>query len=197
MGRTLNRMFTLNYILKWTGKLTWYTILAAYMIFKFALKSFHYILERLYYYLKFRNTGMTYEDILQRIKTVSPREFELLCGNIFKACGYYVEVTEASNDYGRDIILNNNIYVECKHYSDTNFVGREICQKLIGSCASNGIKHGIVITTGTFHENAYEYKRRIEEKSEFELELWTIDNLIEMIEKIEPKHVVTTLNCLY
>lgn len=155
-------------------------IVVTYKVVKFILKVFYKIAYRIYLALKYYNTGMSYNKMKQAIIDASPRQFEIICANLFRMNGHYVELTPEGNDYGRDVIVDDEIYVECKHYVGTEMVGREICQKLIGSCAANGIRHGIVITAGAFHENACEYADRLNGNGEFYLELWDIDDLLEL-----------------
>lgn len=106
-----------------------------------------------------KHTGYTYFSLMNKIDNLSPRDFEMFCCELYKGLGYKAVLTAATNDYGRDIILTKDgktIFVECKHYSKTNTIGREICMKLLGSVATFGADAGIIITTGCFNKNAYE-----------------------------------------
>jgi len=141
--------------------LLWFVLLSVDIIkytFKYALKLIRWI-KNTYHY---RNINYNYDEIVSLIKNMSPREFEIFCGELFKYQGYDVELTEAGNDGGKDVILYSDdgkkIYVECKHY-DSEFggiVGREIVQKLVGAMTIDGADECIVITTGRINENAFE-----------------------------------------
>jgi HJR/Mrr/RecB family endonuclease len=154
------------------------------------------ILDTRYWIQRYRDTGYSYNEIVNRVETVSPRGFEILCANVFRANGHKVKVTEATNDGGKDIIVDNSIYVECKHYAEANFVGREICQKLVGSSISDGIKHGIVITTGTIHSNAFRYAEKINSTGDFYLELWDKKKLLEYIDSVENRKIPYVMNII-
>lgn len=102
----------------------------------------------------------TYRDVINVTRNMDSRKFEIFCAELFKYSGFKnVKVTKATNDYGRDIIMqdknNKTVYVECKHYN-SSVVGREICQKLLGSMAMFGVEKGIIISTGKFNANAKE-----------------------------------------
>lgn len=90
------------------------------------------------------------------INNLDDRDFEIFCAEVFKKQGFSVDLTKATNDYGRDIILNGSIYVECKRFNKKESVGRPILQKLLGSMDMFNIKKGIVITTGRYSKTAIE-----------------------------------------
>lgn len=111
-----------------------------------------------------------YAEIIDIIYTVNPRQFEMLIAELFKNSGRYdkVEITQATCDYGRDCILTKYIrgrkevtFVEIKHYSKDNYVGRPVVQKLLGSCQMFGATKAIIVTTGKYHKNAYECESRV------------------------------------
>ena len=54
------------------------------------------------------------------IKKLQGREFEEFCKKLFEETGQYklIELTDEKYDGGKDIILDNKIYVECKRYTD-------------------------------------------------------------------------------
>lgn len=144
---------------------------------------------------KFRKLfNSDYNLIKQRIETMNWREFELFCGKLFSWMGYDVEVTECENDYGRDIILSKEIFVECKHYhKNGSKIGREIISKLIGSCAMFNIHKAIIITTGQYHENAFEYQEKLNKIGEFHLELYDMSDIMKMVRKVGTSEVLREL----
>jgi len=118
-----------------------------------------------------------------RIRNMEPREFEEFCADLLEAMGYKAILTPATGDGGKDIILYRNghkVYVECKHFGENNYVGREICQKLIGACVSDGVHRGIIITTGRFSSSAWEIKKKTNR-----LEFWTLDTILRQIRKLQ------------
>lgn len=131
------------------------------------------------------------------IKNMTGREFEKFCAWLFKKSGKYesVELTKASCDGGKDIILNGDTYVECKRYNDGNGeydtfeIGREICQKLVGAMVGDGIKKGIIVTTGSINKNAWEYLKNIEKNTDLQLEFIIFSELINMIREINSDEI--------
>jgi restriction system protein len=127
-----------------------------------------------------KEIGYDYTQILTKVRKLSPRQFEVFCAELLRQSYRNVRLTPPSNDYGRDIICNdddgNLIFVECKHYGKKSFVGREICSKLIGSMAILGADKGIIINTGKYHSNAYEVISRVDN-----LELLDEDDLFQLI----------------
>lgn len=130
--------------------------------------------------------GFSTLSLMDKIENVSSREFEYLIAEIFKAKGYETTITKAVGDYGRDIILKNRdetIFVECKHYKN-ELIGREICQKLLGSMDMFGVKKGIIVTTSHFHRNAYEVQKMV---GEDRLVLWDYEDILECLSKLHPE----------
>lgn len=125
-------------------------------------------------------------------------EFEKFCTWLFKKTGQYksVELTQAAGDGGKDIILNGDTYVECKRYTQGNCdyatleIGREICQKLVGAMVGDGIKKGIIVTTGVIHKNAWDYLKNIEKNTDLELNIMIFDQLIRMVRDINSDEVL-------
>jgi len=101
-------------------------------------------------------------------------QFEELVAKIMKRKGYEnIKVQPYSHDVGKDIIMNGTngekVLVECKHQQ---FVGRPIIQKLQGAMSheeQNGkgeeVK-GIIVTSGTFSNEAITYNKSIGEDIE-------------------------------
>lgn len=95
----------------------------------------------------------------RKLIRMNPYKFEEFCANMYKLLGHRVQVTPKSNDGGKDVIIDNNTYVECKHYKGS--VGRPIIQKLCGVMVGDHIKNGIVVTTGHFSHEALEYAKKV------------------------------------
>lgn len=126
------------------------------------------------------------EPILQELKVMDGREFEFFCSKLFWNYGYKVSVTKATNDEGKDLILNKKIYVECKCWNeDKGTIGREILQKLVGSMVSDKITKGICITTSYFHKNAFEYRNKLNKNTNIELKLYDINDIKTMLKNLE------------
>lgn len=101
-------------------------------------------------------------EIMYEVKyNFTPRQFEIFCYYLFLELGYKVELTKYEHDGGKDLILNNHIVVECKKFI-TQKVGREICQKLLGSMLQNKADKAIIINTGSYNSNALEIERDVD-----------------------------------
>ena len=70
--------------------------------------------------------------------------------------------TSLSNDGGKDIIIyspDGMIFVECKDWENTP-VGRPTVQKLHSAVITEGAMKGMIMTTGTFSQDAYDYVKK-------------------------------------
>lgn len=132
-------------------------------------------------------------QLKQRIRSCTPRTFEILCYELFKASSEYdnIILTQAKQDGGKDIIATkingDKVYIECKRYTDKatrneNFmIGREICQKLMGAMSSDGVHYGIIITTGNIHRNATEYIAKLHTNTPYRIKFLLADDIVNMI----------------
>ena len=139
----------------------------------------------------------------ENIDRLTELEFEGFCQWLFQDNPEYksVELTPPNNDGGVDLILTNandeKIYVDCEKY-DTHsnldnesevrgefFISRVICQKLVGAMVANNIKKGIIVTTGNISPNALEYIEKLKENSGLSLKIYTMDNILKLIEAHE------------
>ena len=141
-------------------------------IIKLLWKTGKYIRRRIVNRSVLSKIGYSLDEVLDLVDRITPRQFEIFCAELFRSTGIYdnVEITKATNDYGKDCILTRSVnglkeitFVECKHWRKDNNsrVGREICQKLLGSCQMHCADKAIIITTGLFHNNAYEVARKV------------------------------------
>ena len=99
-------------------------------------------------------------QIEQRIKTI--------CN------GYKVQIDSQTIKY----------FIECKHWKEGSFVGREYLQKLVGAAAGSGVTNVIFIATCSFHDNAKVYAKEINKSNMFHLELWNMNKLLEVANSI-------------
>lgn len=137
--------------------------------------------------------GYDLDKIMNLVDTITPRQFEVLICELFHQHGYKAQLTPPGNDYGRDVILNDNIFVECKHYNKNNYVGREICQKLLGSMQMFNAEKGIIVTTGPYHKNAYEVAAKVDNlqlMDSYDIQRMILDLKSDQISKI----IMRTLN---
>lgn len=155
------------------------------MAFSEAMCSTIKLLNKLIKKHKFiKHTGYNYFSLMDTIEKMKPREFEYFCSELYRSLGYKTKLTPSTNDYGRDIILKKDgkiIFVECKHYNKNNLIGREICQKLLGSMNMFNADAGIIITTSDFHRNAIEVSTMVGN-----LQLVGFNEIIDMLVSLNP-----------
>lgn len=111
-------------------------------------------------------------NLREELYNLSPREFELWCGDFLKGKGYTgVTVSPPGPDGGVDIKCFYNeeeVYVECKRYYYKNNapfkVDKDVVRKLVGAMEGNAIKHGMIITTGIATSGALEFIKTLPEE---------------------------------
>ncbi|CDZ59628.1 restriction endonuclease [Neorhizobium galegae] len=93
--------------------------------------------------------------------SLSPRDFERAMGAYYEDRGWRVELTPASKDGGKDLIIakadeagKRICYVECKRYDRDNPVSVGIIRQLWGVVDKDSVTSGIVATTSFFTKGA-------------------------------------------
>lgn len=114
------------------------------------------------------------QELLQKIKSCSPRFFENLVVELLVKMGYGGTIKDAgqsigqTGDEGIDGIIKEDrlgldvIYIQAKRWE--NVVGRPEIQKFVGALAGQGAKKGVFITTSKFTSEAKSYQTRNETK---------------------------------
>lgn len=114
------------------------------------------------------------EELLERIKTCSPKFFENLVVDLLVAMGYGGTRKDAgralgqSGDEGIDGIIKEDrlgldvVYLQAKRW--TNNVGRPVVQAFAGSLEGQRARKGVLITTSAFSREARDYVKQIEKK---------------------------------
>jgi hypothetical protein len=105
---------------------------------------------------------------VDRLRELTPTQFEDEVAHIFRLLGYEVRQTPYSNDGGKDAIAfkdGQKYLIECKKYSLDHSIGRPILQKFYAAIIEEKARRGYLVTTGKFASTAYEYA----EKSKIEL----------------------------
>lgn len=102
----------------------------------------------------------------KRLFELEPREFEFLIARVFEGYGFEVAITPCSRDSGRDIIAIRNdpvkqrYLIECKRYATENRVGLSIVQRLHGVVQGEDATMGLLATTSSFTDPAFEFLNR-------------------------------------
>jgi restriction system protein len=110
-------------------------------------------------------------DLLGRVKSSSPRFFELLVVELLLKMGYgraggNGEAIGRSGDEGIDGVIAEDrlglemVYLQAKRWDGT--VGRPEIQKFVGALHGQRAKKGVFITTGSFSSEAVNYVRTID-----------------------------------
>lgn len=92
------------------------------------------------------------------------RKFEEVMAEIYSKLGYKVELTKATRDGGKDIIIRRPeilgdfiYYVECKKYAPNNPVGIGLVKNLVGTVDADRVNGGILATTSYFTPDARKF----------------------------------------
>lgn len=113
-------------------------------------------------------------DILDRVKSCSPRFFEYLVVDLLLKMGYgragggTGECVGQSGDEGIDGIISEDrlglemVYLQAKRWEGT--VGRPEIQKFVGALHGRRARKGVFITTGSFSSEAKAYVQNIDPK---------------------------------
>lgn len=97
------------------------------------------------------------------LRDLSPREFEEVVAEVFRAKGFVVDLTKRTRDGGKDIIavhtdglgIQSKYFIECKHHAENNKVGVDVVRALHGVMnTKDGPNKTILATTSTFTSGA-------------------------------------------
>ena len=125
--------------------------------------------------------------ILDILRNMDPFAFERLIQLLLQKCGFInVKVTKKSGDGGIDgkgkfllqDVVSIDVAFQCKRYK--GIVASSVVRDFRGSLPS-GVNQGILITTGTFSESAYEEAANVGKNHK--IDLIDCEKLIDMIIK--------------
>jgi restriction system protein len=114
------------------------------------------------------------EDLLSRVRQVSPARFESIVLDLLLAMGYGGSRPDAgravgrSGDGGIDGLINEDplgldvVYIQAKRWEGV--VGRPVVQAFVGSLEGQRAKKGVLITTSSFTTDATQYVGMIDKK---------------------------------
>jgi len=114
------------------------------------------------------------KDIIEKLKTVSPKFFEEIVVELLVKMGYGGSIAEAgkatkyTNDEGIDGIIKEDklgldiIYIQAKRWEGN--VSRPEIQKFVGALAGQRAKKGVFITTSNFSKDAIIYASQMDTK---------------------------------
>ena len=91
-----------------------------------------------YAYREYIEAEQLLEYHRERIKNMSPRDFEFFVAGIFENLGFNVKITQATRDGGHDIIATKanpipfTLIVECKHWGEKHKVDVSVVRSVYG-----------------------------------------------------------------
>lgn len=111
-------------------------------------------------------------DVVQKnnkaIFDLTPRQFEEFVAELMEKRGYRVDLTKATRDGGKDLIIANHadignfiFYVECKKYAPDNPVGVNLVRELAGTILADRVTAGIMVTSSYFSPDAINYSNQL------------------------------------
>ncbi len=115
------------------------------------------------------------ENLLERVKQITPARFERLVVDLLGKMGYggalsnAGSITKLSGDEGIDGVIKEDklgldmIYLQAKRWKETT-VGRPEIQKFVGALAGQKASKGVFITTSAFTKEAREYAANLQQK---------------------------------
>lgn len=95
----------------------------------------------------------------ENITALPPRKFEELVGAVFREhLDCEVAMTKRTHDGGKDLVCvdasGGKFYVEAKNVAFRRAVSIDIVQRFVGVLYQNGVRHGILVTSGRFSNEA-------------------------------------------
>jgi restriction system protein len=118
------------------------------------------------------NTALA-QEIIERVKAMSPAFFERLIVRLMLKLGYGVATEESgyvlgkTGDGGVDGVINQDklglekIYLQAKRWSDPS-VGIKDIMAFVGALDGQGASKGVFMTTSSFSRDAADYARRVQ-----------------------------------
>ena len=108
---------------------------------------------------------------------------------IYSKLGYKVELTKATRDGGKDIIIRKPeilgdfvYYVECKKYAAKRHIGVGIVRNLVGTVNTDCVNGGILATTSYFTHNAKKFIT--DNKYNYQIQMHDYDVIRNMLNKV-------------
>jgi len=102
------------------------------------------------------------KNLLDRLKSLDPKDFEVYIADLYKKMGYSAIAEGGSHDEGIDVVLEKNnqkYYIQCKKYI-TSKVGVKELREFYGVLADKLAQNkGIFITTNLFTTEAENFAK--------------------------------------
>lgn len=128
-------------------------------------------------------------DHPEELYNCTPREFEEFMAQLYNKLGYEAELTKATKDGGKDIILRKPdilgdmvYYVECKRYNKKNSVSIDIIREFTGVIEIDKVNGGIIATTSFFSRDAKDWI--IEKDLNYKIQMHDFNTIKNMLKKL-------------
>lgn len=136
-------------------------------------------------------------ELEKTLKGMTAKQFSVFVSNLFKELGYSTQLTTKDCNEGKDVVIKGNgklIYIDCKHWKHTENVGKRALQRLVANTIQHygGIKRAIIVTTGEYNKDVYEYVECM--KWYMRLDLWSIKDVIREFNRIDDNKKEYILN---
>lgn len=113
------------------------------------------------------------DEVLERVREVSPQQFERLVVDVLLAMGYGFDqsaghVTRYAGDGGIDGLVHEDklglstIFIQAKRYQNGHNVGRPDVQQFLGALTGAGASKGVFITSASFTREARDFATRLQ-----------------------------------
>jgi hypothetical protein len=150
------------------------------------LKEIYTAHDLLEFYESIQELIMTLRSSPDLMIEITPREFEEVVTELFRAKGFEVDLTQRTSDGGKDIIaihtdslgIRSKYFIECKRYAEENKVGVALVRALQGvKNTKDGPNKTILVTTSTFTSGAKKFVEH-EASSKWDVTLADYDMLV-------------------
>lgn len=125
----------------------------------------------------------------EALHQLTSRKFEEVMAEIYCRLGYKVELTKATRDGGKDLIIRKPeilgdfiYYVECKQYSADKPVGVGIIRNLVGMINTDRVNGGILATTSYFTPDARRFV--IDNKYDYQIQMHDYIKIRDMLNRV-------------
>ncbi|MFH0892485.1 MAG: restriction endonuclease [Candidatus Falkowbacteria bacterium] len=155
---TFSAMVVLSLVYVWNNYRTQLYIFGAVVVI-IAATGIYFI-----YKLKKKRFDNFYsgKDLLSRLRSMHPAEFEEYITDLYRRLGYKTEKVGRSHDHGIDVIADKDgirHYIQCKKYI-TSKVGEPEIRNFVGSLTGKLARgKGMFITTNIFTEEAEQWAK--------------------------------------
>ena len=131
------------------------------------------LIKEIYDYVITINDYHEEPTLLSLIYHLTPKEFQIWCGEYLTYLGYSNIQIISNNDPNTNNIIcckdNETLYVQCTKYSINSCITINDIEKLVGAMISNNITKGLIISTGSFSNECKELLTKLNSKFQIDI----------------------------